>query len=430
MKLKNILAIGTLNLSLIGSVFAGTLNPAWHLLPEDKGYTASIEKAASSDNLESIESFLDIYTGTHHDILEEQASYSTDKGDGWKVKRVRTWLGLGASGKIGVVGFGGGKTVKVDWEPKKTAKSNEIVEEDTADVVLNEYTEKSDLDAQIEPIIKNLVKSGKVKNEAELRKNLKAKAVEFHEYTKGMYSVGDSVWYAKKLRLDLTISASGKIKTFVVKVGGDVRVRLEWVRLASKSKDKARADKKSIIARSTSKLITKLSQDLTAATSSVSGKYGFDLSEVKLCLGMTAEGKVVVASVKGGINPCVYFGRQRITKSDKASYAIGNDDTFPMAKENSEGLFEYASKNKIAYEKGSKESIFKVDRKKFRRGIQKAYKFGMKFAKKVTKKRYAKKKWGIKAVKPSYSLSVSGSVGVAKLSGKAELELVFKNLAM
>src|SRR6056300_581137 len=117
MKLKNILAIGTLNLSLIGSVFAGTLNPAWHLLPEDKGYTASIEKAASSDNLESIESFLDIYTGTHHDILEEQASYSTDKGDGWKVKRVRTWLGLGASGKIGVVGFGGGKTVKVDWEP-------------------------------------------------------------------------------------------------------------------------------------------------------------------------------------------------------------------------------------------------------------------------------------------------------------------------
>jgi len=430
MKAKKLFAIGMLNLSLVGSVFASTLNSSWHTLPEEKGYSESADKAGSNDNLESIDAFLDTYTSTHHEVLEEQAQFSTEKSSGWKVKRVRTWLGLGASGKIGPVGFGGSKTVKIDWEPKKKNKANEVEEENYSDIVLNEDSTESDVNAQLEPVIKNLVKSGKVKNEAELRRNLRAKAAEFHEYSKGMYTYGDYVWYAKKLRLDLSISASGKVKTFVVKVGGDVRVRLEWVRLKTKSEsDKANA-RKSFIAKSTSSLLNSLAQDFTAATVKTTGKYGFHLSEIKVCLSMSASGKVVVASVKGGINPCVYFGRHRTAAADKANLEIDKKATFPLSVENSDGVFDYANKNKIAYEKGNKKSVFKVNRKKFRRGIKKAYKFGMKFAKKVTKKRYKRSSWGIKAVKPGYKLSVSGSVGVAKLSASPEIELVFKNLAM
>ena len=54
----------------------------------------------------------------------------------------------------------------------------------------------------------------------------------------------------------------------------------------------------------------------------------------------------------------------------------------------------------------------------------------MKFAKKVTKKKYQRSKWGIEYIRASYKMSISGSVGLAKLTAEPEMEMKFVNLAM
>ena len=168
---------------------------------------------------------------------------------------------------------------------------------------------------------------------------------------------------------------------------------------------------------------------LTASVISA-GEAKFALKSVKLCLGLSASGKVVVASVSGGINPCVYFTRQRTKMADKASITIDKNASLPLASENSDRLFAYANKNGITYDKGRNSSVFKINRRKFRRGIDKARKFGMKFAKKVTKKRYKRSKWGIAEIEAEYKLSISGSVGPAKLKATPEMQMKFVNLAM
>ncbi len=430
--MKKLIKFSLLNLFIISGLQAATLNPYWHMLPEEQGYAQSMDKADANDDLESIDAFLEDYADIHHEVLNEQNHNSADKASGWKMKRVRTWLGLGASGKIGPIGFGGGKLIKLDWEPKKINKSVEKEEEFTADISLNQYSTEADLKNQLEPVIQNLVKSKKVTDEKELRKNLMAKGKEFFEMSKAMDAADEYAWYVKVLRLDFGVGASGKLQNFVVKVGADVRIRLEWARVMNVNKKPA--DKSDTFmtktARSAAVLLKSLAQDITAATADKKAKNGFMLDEIRVCLSMSAEGKVVVASVKGSVGPCIHINKKKVAKVDKAALVVKADDTFPMAVDNEENVLNYAKKAGIAFEKGNDGSIFKVNRRKFRRGIDKAWKFGMKFTKKVNKKRYKRSKWGLKKVRPLYSISVSGSVGPAKLKATPDLELIFTNYNM
>jgi hypothetical protein len=448
MKAKQIILAGLMSLSLAGSALAANLNPYWHMLPEDAGYQKSMNKSAN-DDLDSIDSFLNTFVGTHNEILEEQKDFSSDKKEGgWKFKGFETSLGMGLSGKIGIIGFGGSKTVALGWKRKSTKKSNELSDDSNAEfgVQINEDSTKQDLYAQIDPVVENLVKTKRVTNGEEARKNLKKAADEFYEYAKGMYTYGDYVWYTSKLRLDLVVGASGKVSPFFVKVGAEVRVRLEWGRIMEKANsDKGlrewrarraarraeRRAKRTAFAKDTAGLMTALAQDFTKSLEGKkSAQYGFALKEIKVCLAMSAEGKILVAKVKGKVGPCVYFKRHRTKMADKANLVVDKDATINAGASNSDRLFDYANKTGITYKKGLKSSVFKINRKRFRKGIHKAHKFGMKFAKKVTKRRYKRSKWGIQYIKAAYKLSISGSVGPAKLAVEPEMEMKFVNLAM
>lgn len=428
MKTNKIIHAIVLNVLLVGSTYAATLSPYWHSLPEEKNYNKSIEKSAEKD-LSSIDGFLDAFVTSNDEVLADPSLAANEKADGWKFSQFSTWLGLGLSGKIGVIAFGGDKTVEIEWAKRSAAKANlEAEESNVADVVINEESSKEDLDAQMEPVIANLVKTKRVTNENELRKNLKEVSDNFYEYSKGMYLFGDYVWYPGKLRLDLNIAASGKVSPFLVKVGADVRFRLEFVRLQTAKKDKANMTE-GLMARSTRGLLTNLAQDFTKALDTKEVKEGFSLTEIKVCLAMDVEGKVVVAKVKAGINPCVYFLKQRI--SNKSDLAINNGDTFDLGTdESTPEMDKYASENKIEVKKEEGFNVYKVDRRRFRRGIDKAFDFGMKFANKVESKKYKRSAWGIKTIKAAYKLSIGGTVGPAKLSVSPEIEMAFKNLGL
>ena len=431
MKVGNILK-GLLPLVMVGSAFANTLNPYWHQLPEEQ---TSSDKAVYSDSLDSIDNVLGAIVDGNREALDSVEN-NTDKAarrkSKWYLGGMETNLGLGLSGSIGVIGFGGTKTVKLKWARLNLDKSVTTEEAVDHNITVSEATTKDQLDREFNVIADTLVKSGKVKDEAELKKNLQAVGRDFYEHAKGMKLNTRSVWYPSKLRLDISVGASGKINPVFVKLGGDVRIRLEWVRLMTKSSsDKGLMDKlNSKISKSMNKLMKDLSEDIT---SSVEGKrdfYDFSLSKVKVGLGLSIEGKVVVAKLKGELHPQVFFSRQVVSTSDKAlvSFPLNGDETMGMKADNAENVLKYAKTAGVSFDKGIKESIFKMKRRRVRKGLKKAYKFAKKFAKKVSKRKKKKNsKWVIKEIESAYKFSISGSAGVVKLKAEPNFALFFKN---
>ena len=62
---------------------------------------------------------------------------------------------------------------------------------------------------QLEPLIHTMVETGKVNDESLFRTKLYEAADQFFQMSKAMDIAGGSEWWPYKMRLDLTVSASG-----------------------------------------------------------------------------------------------------------------------------------------------------------------------------------------------------------------------------
>lgn len=439
---KNILLVILLTLTFTASAREGHLNPYW--------FGDSIDKSANpNDNLNSLNGFLDGVVDSTVGALNDFESQPVAKAaGGWKLAGFQTSLAVGLSGNIGVVAFGGTKTIEVDWARKKQPKKEEVKEEDlessTPTVTLNENHTKKDLNKALDPIVRQLVETGRIKDEKTFRKSLGSVSTDFYAYTKGLSTTRSNyVWRAGKIRLDMSFSADGKIATAgpLVKVGGDIRVRLEFVRIMPKpqSADKAienndeltARDKK--IARETRNLLDSLSYEATKSYDELEKRYDMDAHDmqfkiIEVALGLSVEGKVGVAGLKGSVVPAVFFDRHSVASSTPIA---SNDKSF-------DGGFIPVIAGETT-DKGLKDSIFKVTRKRIRKGMKKAMKFAYKFSKKMNnraKKRQERMakgrrvrmpKWIVKKIKSQYKISVGGSVGPVKIKALPHLSLYWVN---
>ncbi len=440
-----LLLLGITNISMAKE---GFLSSYWHQLPEDK-ISGSIDKSRNSRDLHSIDSFLNNFNEAQLDAFDDfEADKSINKASGkkgWKLKGFQTSLALGLSGKLGILTFGGTKTIEIDWA-RRTKK--EVIEEKTeveTTIALDSTTSKKEMHKELEPIIQHLVNSKKVTDKKELRKNLLATANQFHAFAQGLNEVPKNKWAASKIRLDLSISASGKVAAPgpLVKVGGDIRLRLEWVRLMKSTDDKGRrtkisekdlskAEKK--IASATKDLFNNLAVEVTGAYEGLKDEekydqYGFAVESIEVGIGFSLEGKIGIASLKGGVTPSVFFGKHEggydLKESNKSTKGSIN-----LIVDNRAANYDYAKSAKISYDKGIKDSIFKMKRARVRKGIKKALRFGLKFAKKFNKKKDRGRRWGVKKIKSQYKFSLAGTVGPVKLNATPHMSIYFKNKSL
>ncbi|RLA66165.1 MAG: hypothetical protein DRQ88_07480 [Epsilonproteobacteria bacterium] len=440
---KNILIATLLTLvTFSASAKEGHLNPYW--------FGDSIDKSADqNDNLNSIDSFLngvvDSTVGALNEFDAEPVAKATKNG--WHLAGFQTSLGVGFSGNIGILAFGGTKIIEIDWARKKQEKKEkeEELESSLPVVTINENHTKADLNKALDPVVRQLVETGRVKDEKEFRKNLSVVSNDFYAYAKGLSTTRSNyVWRAGKIRLDLNFSASGKIATAgpLVKLGVDVKLRLEFARIMAKaqSDNKAMTDlnaKERKIARETRNLLDSLSYEVTKSYDELEKSYNMDVHDmsfkiIEVALGMSVEGSVGVAKLKGSVVPSVFFTRHKLSSSTPAvADKAADNGTINLIVDNSDAG--------IAVDKGLKESIFKLKRKRIRKGMKKAMKFAYKFAKKMSKKakkrqermaqgrRVKMPKWIVKKIRSQYKFEVGGSIGPVKLKAIPHLSIYWVN---
>lgn len=434
--IKNInVAIMFLLLPLIlnNQAMARGVNKYWYQLPEEQEINSSpfeTDKSLAnlSDSLDSIDKTLDILTEAHKSVLETNEKIGGKEEASWQFVGFKTNIGLSLSGKLGPLSWGGAKAIVLEWS-RRTKKSNKIKlleENEEAPLTINfsSTSTMEDINKQMGPVIRLLVRSGKVNDESNLRKNLFEKGLKFFELARVMGTTQKTQWYPGKMWLDLKIKASGSISA--LSVGGSTRVRLQLVKL-----QKAGTSTKEVIASNETQkkmqtLLTALAEDISAAEKKRRSKSKFVIKAFRVGLSMSASGTIGVA--KGGItfNPMVFFFKHTEEIKPKK---IDEKTTLPLiVKTNLEVAEKYAKKVGISYNKSFEdEGIFQVKRKRLRKGFRKAIKFGQKMAVKISKRENPQSKFGVKVIKSNYKISVGGSAGVVNVGATPSFMIRFVN---
>ncbi len=410
---------------------------------------AGDEKAAESANLDSISHFINNVTESELDALDS-VNFPIEKAEGkpkWYFGGAQTSLALGFSGKIGVLTFGGTKSLEVNWERKKpeALKDKSETEGESSNVetiTVNEGTTKADLQKEIEPFIRSMVDSKKVTDENNLRKNLKEVSGNFLAYAKGMNAAQTRYKFVPvKIRLEFNIEGSGTIHTAIPvltgKVTVPVKLRLEFIRVMPKDGAAPKSDEKNLfssdmteteknIATQTKSLMDKLAEEVTLAYSEEvkdgdMEKRGVELKFIEVGLGMGVEGKIGVASFKANVIPSVFFGRQASNATGRVPLLDKSVDEQPIL----------VLMDESSSDKGLMDRAMNLERKRVRKGMKKAIDFAYKFAEKIQRKAESKKEsnWKFKDMESRFHFSLAGTVGPVKLLGLPHFILHIANIA-
>ncbi len=411
------------------------------------------EKSAESANLDSLDNFINNVTEAELDTLDS-VTFPVDKADEkpkWYFAGSQTSLALGFSGKIGLLTFGGTKSLEVNWERKKPEPKDKSIEEEGSSsvetIVVNEGTTKADLNKELEPFIRSVVDSKKVTNENTLRNELKEASGKFLAYVKGVSAAQTRYKFVPtKIRLEFNVEGSGKIITTIPVVTGKlavpVKLRLEFIRVMPKAApaptttptpapksdesivtaDMTETEKK--IATQTKSLLDKLSQEVTLAYSEQvkdedMKKRSIVLKYIEVGLGFGVEGKIGVATFKANMIPSIFFQKFEVA----AATPVVDKST------DEEPILVYA--DETSSDKGLMDHAMKLQRRNVRKGMKKSLDFAFKFAEKIQRKAEAKKasNWKFKDMESRYHFSLAGTVGPVKLTGLPHFILHIANTA-
>ena len=425
-----------INFILVFSLQAAIVDKSWFQLPEEsvgnsKVIFNKVNKSTSSlDDFSSLESIV-----SAHENALGLPTRNDEKGfSNWYLKGFETNLALSLSGKLGPLAWGGGKAIVLEWYRKNQLGSQKDLEEkilynSPAETNFSENSTPVAIETQLEPVIKALVYSGKVQNEQKLRKNLMEVGIKFLSAAKGLGTIGKTQWFPGKIWADISVSASGNIG--VAAIGSNITVRLQFVRLSKQSDgiNKPFDQNLNDSQLRTRQLLTGLAHDMSVAVEKAEKKKNsvYKIKAMRVGLGMNAGGEV--ALVKGAVDFKLMVFYFRNEKTVKFNTELTHNEVTPLIVTNNLSQTEgYADQVGIIYKKiDNVKTVFNVPRKKLRKGLEKAIKFGHKFSNKLTKSKNKNSKWGVKVIKSVYKISVGGSLGVANVSANPTFMFLFVN---
>ncbi len=397
----------------------------------------TIEKSADSANLDSLNGFIGNLTEVTLDSLESaQDSENKDGEKKFRFTGMQTSLGLGFSGQLGILTFGGTKVLMVNWE-RILPKPKNLEEEESFianSIRVTESTTKNDLEKDLEPLIKSLTKSKKVRDEKLLRKNLREVSGNFLAHVKGLSASNSKyLFFPNKIRLELDIEASGKIVTPVpivlVKVAVPIKIRIEFIRIMPKSQLKSVEDviatsdlneTEKKIATQTKSLLEKLSQEVAVAYEEQvkdgdMEKRGLTLKSIGVGIGLSVEGNVGVATLKASGVPTIFFAKAP-KKAISIDKGLDLEEEIPILMD--------------TMDKRIGDTPVQIKRRQVRKGMKKALDFAYKFAEKIQKKSKNRPsaKWKFKSLESRYIFTLGGTVGPVKLMALPHFILQVENL--
>lgn len=368
----------------------------------------------------------------------------------WHAEFFMTDLGVTASGTLGVLGLKGNPAVSLIWRQqnekvnKPTLVPTESPSQDQAGtaIELTDDTTQSGVNNQVDSAVKAVLATGKVKDEAPLRKNLNSTVQRFQALTAAMDSLPDSLWWPSRFRLDVTIDASGNVLPFL-SIGGDVKVRLDWHRLKHQShlgnhvRNVSAFDKK--LQSNLERFIATTAMDLEELADSSNAPKGFKAYGFRVGLGFTASGNIGIVKSSASVLGQIYFSRDvkkplpRPVKEIGQAIASDLPDSILLieTKPTTEHL-KFAGESLSSYESITDDQgdqldqvAYKIDRAKFREGLRKALVMSGSFTQRASTR--SVRRWKPWELRTSFDMSITGSLAFATIGGLGTAEIQFYN---
>lgn len=435
----------TASLLVTGFSYAMETVPAdWYRLPEDGGVR----------NLHAGDRQPRLFVETLRQLLSADAEVMEgleDKVGGgwlgsnpppnavdWRLYSLLTELGISAKGVIAPISLKGTATVGVFWRKKPPADEAWLdPHADGSDspvgLLLTPASTREEIRRQLEPMIQLALSTKKVKDEAELRKNLNESADLFWRLSE-VLSSENRPWWVSRFRLDLWIDIAGTVHPGVA-VGGEFKLRFEWHRLMKENLPVTHPvmhiDDE--LQKEFRKFIEDLSSDVEDVSYDGLRDTGFFPNTIRFGLGISVKGTFGVVKLGGGIVGMLFFSTPPPTR--EAIYhpaRVRQNDSLPfIVYEPSERHVTYAKQHHIPFEITKQdrgiiqEIIYKIDHAAFRRGLTKAVGISSRFAEGAAKSSVGK--WKIHEIRPSFELSIGGDLGLASITGSASVEMSFLN---
>jgi|GEM_PF-3503832 len=351
------------------------------------------EQATTKSNDFNPSQEFDKYLGTLLTVQENiltQADTTGNKAWGpWKLSAQKTDLAISKSGLFGFSSVKGTQAVELSWS--KTSNEDKSDEVNPVDLALDSSMDEETVLKTVRPSFKMLFKNSKSQSYGHFQKNMEDHIIRYHRALKGVSSLQEMGYTPKKFRLDLSTSFSSPLFGFT-KLSGDTRMRLEWKITANSQKNTTEEDQE---------VVRKIMVDLTKALESADTPKDYKLKEISIGLGLSQKNLLSFSKVKGEIVGELYFKKN----SKKLSHQ-GLD---------LEGDYQW---NRLNDQKFL--NIFK--RRKFRKGIEKAFSMTNWFASKFDKRTSS---WEISKFKTAFSISYSGFLGLSNTSSKSLVTFTF-----
>lgn len=365
----------------------------------------------------------------------------------WHLEAFTTELSVMSSGLIGVLTGKGTATAQAYWRKHGGISGTKpLIEEEFNSVPTLSVDNVDDpkmLQTEIEPMIKSALATGKIKDETVFRRNIGLAATEFFNMVNGIQDSPGSRWWVSGMRIEFSVSASGKLTPAVpvVSVGGDVRVRFDWRRLARKNINRLLKTSNSSFAflgfpGSRNKLqgklqdlVNSLSEDLSMTFDEKFKTKGFKPYGFRLAIGFSSSGNVGIAKSSAAAVASIAFSTD--TSDPAKSIVKLASETNPVLlieKNPSERHLQFAKNNLIPYtlEANKTRAVYSLDRNNFRKGLRKAVKMSNFFVSAGNKA--GSNKWRLHQMKTAFEFSLTGTVGLVKFSGSSSAEMAFYNM--
>jgi hypothetical protein len=334
-------------------------------------------------------------------------SLPENKKKRWYLQSIKTELGISASGEIGVMGTGGEAALEFIWIKKKK-NSNQLVSSFNEEIsnegqqeaiqITSEMSEEA-LKKEIEPIVDLALKAGRIKRRGFLFKNLFNRALDFQKTIReleGSPAMGS--WYAYKYQLELGVSAEGHVTPFL-EIGQSLRLRMEWWKIAKENTPLMLSLPQEQLSENT-KFVAAVAQDL----SFIGQDYfdnGFVLNCIKIGVGTTVKGNLVIAKSKALAKGSIFFLRNEKN--------VVNQNLFPSS------LAKYDLQD-------NKMETHEISRGQFRKAIHKGADIINFFARNAPYSN-ENKKFELNVIEAEFEFFTGGGIGLVTVEGSAGITI-------
>lgn len=401
----------------------------------------------------------------------------------WRLAAMSTEFGITTDGLFGALFSEGSASVVTKWiradegGASFSTDRTGLIEskKKRPDLLITGTATSAAVVRQLEPSIRAALATGRIKNETALRKTLLSTAETFRHLTSRLSTleVDENRFQPSAFRLEIAVDGEGQL-TPVVSAGAEVKFRLDWVinnedeggtRIAANTTNSSDRIGKGI-----EDFVRSIAPDLDAAvreTPSID-QSGFKLSKVRVGLGISASYDFGVAESSASMMGSIVFGdneeeggcydpdgdgdchtHKRHHHSVQRALQAQNLVT-PASVDEGIRLIEISPKSQhLGYANatgiklqalqslssmraapqnvpGAPDAVvYTIKHEDFRKGLMRAIDMAGFFTQHASTAQLSG--WKIKEIETEYSVSLSGTLGLATVGGAGEIELEFEN---